>query len=48
MTPLKEGLDQADQIDLIFPAAIWTQKNSCVHIGVYNSHPHDEPVSFEL
>ena len=37
-----------DRIDLVFTAAMWQFTKGDVHIGVYNSHASNEPVTFEI
>ena len=36
-------------MDLLLTAAMWQFKKPAeVHIGIYNSHPQNEPVSFDI
>ena len=37
-----------DRIDLIFTAAMWQFRKPHVHIGIYNTHPRGEPVTFDI
>jgi len=42
------ALESENRIDLVFTAAMWQYRPPDVHIGVYNSHPQGEPVTFDI
>ena len=42
------ALESENSIDLIFTAAMWQYRPPHVHIGIYNSHPQGEPVTFDI